>query len=181
MGGGYDSTKVEFKELYKACDLKAGDRITKAMMRNNLKYPVIGGGVEPTGFYSDFNFENAITISRAGANAGFVGFQKNKFWATDVCFVAIGKDVVTKFVFYFLKTKSYELQQHLYGGSIPKLNKNYLWNLQIPIPPLEVQKEIVKILDKFDDLINDSNKGLKAEITARHQQYVYYREKLLSF
>ncbi len=52
---------------------------------------------------------------------------------------------------------------------------------KIPLPPLAVQEEIVKILDKFDALVNSISEGLPAEIKARRQQYEYYRNKLLSF
>lgn len=52
---------------------------------------------------------------------------------------------------------------------------------EIPVPPLEVQQEIVDILDKFDALVNDITVGLPAEIAARRKQYEYYRDKLLTF
>ncbi|MGN0874502.1 MAG: restriction endonuclease subunit S, partial [Akkermansia sp.] len=50
-----------------------------------------------------------------------------------------------------------------------------------PVPPLEVQKEIVRILDQFSTLCNDLTSGLPAEIEARKKQYEYYRDKLLNF
>ena len=53
--------------------------------------------------------------------------------------------------------------------------------LDIDIPPLEEQKRIVSILDKFDKLVNDITVGLPAEIELRRKQYEYYRNKLLSF
>ncbi len=52
---------------------------------------------------------------------------------------------------------------------------------KIPIPSLEKQKQIVSILDKFEKLTNDISIGLPAEIEARHKQYEYYRNKLLTF
>ena len=51
----------------------------------------------------------------------------------------------------------------------------------LPIPPLEEQKRIVEILDRFDKLCNDLTEGLPAEIEARKKQYEYYRDKLLTF
>ena len=51
----------------------------------------------------------------------------------------------------------------------------------IPLPSVEEQKRIVKILDHFDTLCNDLSAGLPAEIEARQKQYEYYRDKLLSF
>ncbi|MEB2816577.1 restriction endonuclease subunit S [Campylobacter upsaliensis] len=202
---------VEFKELQEICKLQAGDRIIKSMMNDKAKYPVMGGGTEPTGYYHDYNFNQAITIARAGS-AGYVAWQEGKFWATDVCFVAIlpishcetsarksrqstntkskqmdchefdksnsrNDKVILKFVFYVLKANEYELKKHLYGGSMPKLDKNYLWSFQIPIPPLEIQQKIVDILDAFTELQAE----LQAELHARRKQYEYYRNKLLSF
>ncbi len=52
---------------------------------------------------------------------------------------------------------------------------------KFPIPPLEIQQEIVKILDQFLALTTDLLAGIPAEIEARKKQYEYYREKLLSF
>ncbi|ENK8198268.1 restriction endonuclease subunit S [Campylobacter upsaliensis] len=202
---------VEFKELQEICKLQAGDRIIKSMMNDKAKYPVMGGGTEPTGYYHDYNFNQAITIARAGS-AGYVAWQEGKFWATDVCFVAIlpishcetsarksrqstntkskqmdchefdksnsrNDKAILKFVFYVLKANEYELKKHLYGGSMPKLDKNYLWSFPIPLPPLEIQQKIVDILDAFTELQAE----LQAELHARRKQYEYYRNKLLSF
>ncbi|EKE90685.1 type I restriction modification DNA specificity domain protein [Helicobacter pylori R046Wa] len=52
---------------------------------------------------------------------------------------------------------------------------------KFPIPPLEIQQEIVKILDQFSILTTDLLAGIPAEIKARKKQYEYYREKLLTF
>jgi len=61
------------------------------------------------------------------------------------------------------------------------LSKKVVEKLQLPIPPLSKQKEIVAILDKFDALVNDISTGLPAEIAARKKQYEYYRNQLLEF
>ena len=66
-------------------------------------------------------------------------------------------------------------------ASVPRLSRRVLENLEIPVPPLEEQKRIVAILDRFDALCNDLTSGLPAEIEARKKQYEYYRDKLLTF
>ena len=56
------------------------------------------------------------------------------------------------------------------------VNKNFL-KIEIPLPPIEVQTEIVRILDKFTSLEAE----LEAELDCRKRQYEYYRDKLPSF
>lgn len=64
---------------------------------------------------------------------------------------------------------------------IPQLTIPMISKYAIALPPLEKQKEIVDILDRFDNLCNDISKGLPAEIEARQKQYEFYRDKLLNF
>ena len=66
------------------------------------------------------------------------------------------------------------------GMGNPKLMSNVMSKIKIPVPPLEIQCEIVRILDKFSALIVEL-KDLLAEIEARQKQYEYYRDKLLTF
>lgn len=61
------------------------------------------------------------------------------------------------------------------------LTKGRFESLQIPIPPLAVQAEIVEILDKFDALTTSISEGLPREIELRQKQYEYYRNELLNF
>ncbi len=69
------------------------------------------------------------------------------------------------------------LSENKQVGGIPAVSKKQVENFKIPIPPLEVQKEIVRILDKFTNLIYE----LTRELTKRKKQYEYYRDKLLTF
>jgi type I restriction enzyme S subunit len=174
---------VTFGELSDVTLMDAGDRVTKANMSNLGQFDVYGAGTVPTGKLDDWNRENSLIFSRAGAGAGFVNFIPARFWATDVCFVAEQKPAgpLIKFVYYWMKSQQYELMRHTYGGSMPKIDKRYLWTHPVPLPHFEVQKEIVAILDKLDALVNDNKIGLPAEIAARRKQYEYYRNKLLTF
>lgn len=73
-------------------------------------------------------------------------------------------------------------KEHVNSGmGNPKLMSNMIAKIKIPVPPLEEQKRIVAILDRFDALCNDLTSGLPAEIEARKKQYEYYRDKLLTF
>ncbi|MBW1467096.1 restriction endonuclease subunit S [Campylobacter jejuni] len=97
--------------------------------------------------------------------------MQTPFWAGAHCYTIekVVEFLNYKFVYYFLKNNQNNLIKSQYGAGIPALNKTDIQNLQIPIPPLEIQEEIVKILDAF------------TELEARRRQYEYYRNKLLSF
>jgi len=83
---------------------------------------------------------------------------------------------------YLSQTKIYKYLNSKWGAStMPAVTFGQIGSVKIPIPSLEKQEEIVKVLDKFDKLVNDISEWLPAEIKARRQQYEYYREKLLTF
>lgn len=91
--------------------------------------------------------------------------------------------LLPRYLFYVLSSDkffNYDMQ-HSKGAKMPRGNKDAVMNYPIPIPPLEEQKRIVSILDRFDKLCNDISEGLPAEINARQKQYEYYRDKLLTF
>ena len=75
-----------------------------------------------------------------------------------------------------------ELNKRILFTAVPiKINKGDIDKLEIPLPPLEVQKRIVGVLDNFEKICNDLNIGLPAEIEARQKQYEFYRNFLLTF
>lgn len=89
----------------------------------------------------------------------------------------------TAYLKYILLSKQFqdELKQNSSGGTVKGIKGSKLHQIKIPIPPLEEQKRIVSILDKFDALVNDISVGLPAELKARRKQYEYWRNKLLDF
>ena len=87
--------------------------------------------------------------------------------------------VSTRFLFYFLGRPSFlaEAEASSSAGSVKNLSVNWLGQMVIPVPPLEVQEEIVRILDTFTEL----DAELEAELDARKKQYEHYRNSLLTF
>ena len=67
------------------------------------------------------------------------------------------------------------------GGTIGRLYNDSILKTKIPVPPLDIQKRIVQVLDNFDTVCNDLNIGLPKEIELRQKQYEYFRNKLLTF
>lgn len=67
------------------------------------------------------------------------------------------------------------------GTKVVRVSGESMAKFSFPFPSLEEQEKIVKILDSFEALVNDSAAGLSGEISARQKQYEYYRDKLLTF
>ena len=88
-----------------------------------------------------------------------------------------------KYLSYYFHTNMFFLQKKrlAHGTKVIEVTPNALYDIVIPLPPLEEQNRIVEILDRFDALCNDISNGLPAEIEARQKQYEYYRDKLLTF
>ncbi|WQR69684.1 restriction endonuclease subunit S [Helicobacter pylori] len=174
---------VEFRKLGEVCEIIRGKRVTKKEILDKGKYPVVSGGIGFMGYLNEYNREeNTITIAQYGT-AGFVNWQNQKFWANDVCFSVIPKETLINRYLYYVLTN---MQNYLYSisnrSAIPySISSNNIMQITIPIPPLEIQQEIVKILDQFLALTTDLLAGIPAEIKARKKQYEYYREKLLTF
>ncbi len=170
---------VEFRKLGEVCEIIRGKRVTKKEILDKGKYPVVSGGIGFMGYLDEYNREeNTITIAQYGT-AGFVNWQNQKFWANDVCFSVIPKETLINRYLYYVLTN---MQNYLYSisnrSAIPySISSNNIMQITIPIPPLEIQQEIVKILDAFTEL----NTELNTELKARKKQYQYYQNMLLDF
>ena len=94
------------------------------------------------------------------------------------------KYFISDFLYYLLNSSSIQrtmAQKASFGGAVQNLNADIVRGIELPIPPMEVQERIVKVLDNFDTICSDLGIGLPAEIEKRQKQYEYYREKLLTF
>ena len=175
----YNPNGVFQSDLREVSSIIRGKRVTKRDVKESGDYPVISGGESPMGYYDTFNRDaNTITIAQYGA-AGYVDFQKNKFWANDVCYSILPfESVDNKYLYYTLKSKQNFIYSIRNTDAVPfSLPINTLYSIQIPLPHIKVQEEIVKILDSFTNLID----ALNEELSLRQKQFEYYREKLLTF
>jgi len=88
-----------------------------------------------------------------------------------------------KFLSYIFRTREFQMQLNKITSSTgqTKFNKTEFKKLVIPVPPLPVQQEIVRILDNFTELKTELTVELTAELTARRKQYKYYRDLLLTY
>ena len=89
----------------------------------------------------------------------------------------------TKYLTYLLQTTEFQKykEKYAHGTKVTRLNAEKFLRFEIAIPPLNEQKRIANILDKFETLAHSITQGLPKEITLRQRQYEYYREQLLDF
>ncbi len=177
---------MKWESISNLCEIKRGKIISKEFIKNNPgKYPVYSSQTENNGVLgsiSEYMYDGEyVTWTTDGANAGTVFYRNGRFNITNICGLLKPKNdlINIKYLYFILDitTTSYINP----GMGNPKLMSNVMAKIKIPLPPLEVQEEIVGILDKFDSLCNDLTSGIPAEIEARQKQYEYYRDKLLNF
>lgn len=152
----YSNAKWPMVELGEVTEILKGTAITKKDITEG-SIPVIAGGQQPAYYHNVSNRNgNIITISASGAYAGFVNYFTTPIFASDCSTIqAKNKDEVnTKYIFNILKTtqnKIYDLQQ---GMGQPHVYAKDLAKIKIPLPPLEIQEQIVAELDSYQKIID---------------------------
>lgn len=172
---------VEYKKLNEISEMKRGTSVTKKdIIEGDI--PVISGGREPAYYCDTFNRDGeTITVAGSGAGAGYVQYWTVPIFVCDA-FSIKGKDCVkTKYLYYYLSN----MQEYIYftkkGGGVPHVHISSIDNMKIPIPPLPVQCEIVRILDNFTALTSALTSALTAELTAQRKRYSGLLNSFLSF
>jgi type I restriction enzyme S subunit len=177
---------VAFKSIGEICQINRGRVMSKDYLRNNAgEYPVYSSQTVDDGVFGRINTYDYdgeyLTWTTDGANAGSIFYRNGKFSITNVCGLLKVKvdGVNTKFLLYILGTISKKYVSAGMGN--PKIMSNVMEKIEVPIPPLPIQQEIVKILDTFTTLEAELEVELEAELEARKKQYEYYRDELLTF
>ena len=175
---------TRFERLGDTCNMKAGKAILSARISekpsNITPYKCFGAnGVR--GYVSDVSHHGEFPIiGRQGALCGNVNYATGDFYATEHAVVVESKGAYLQRFLYHLLT-AMNLNQYKSQGAQPGLAVKNLENLIAPVPALDVQERLVRVLDNFESICTDLNIGLPAEIKARQKQYEYYRDLLLTF
>lgn len=176
---------VEYKALEKCCVIldKKRKPITKSA-RTNGEYPYYGAnGIQD--YVDNYIFdgtyvlvgEDGSVITKRGTPV--VTWATGKIWVNNHAHIIEELDGVSlRYLYHFLQTVDVTPLIH---GNIPKLTGKDFKNIPIPVPPLPIQEEIVRILDSFTSLTAELQTKLQAELQARQKQYEYYRDQLLTF
>ncbi|WP_298739150.1 restriction endonuclease subunit S [uncultured Psychrobacter sp.] len=177
-----DGVEVEWTPIGDVTLIKTGQAVSKQSISSNPgQYPVINSGRDPLGFIDKWNTKNdPIGITTRGAGVGSITWQEGKYFRGNLNYSVTIKDSAkldVRYLYHLLCQIQPAIHSLCTFDGIPALNAGRLKSLEIPIPPLNIQAEIVRILDTFTELTAE----LIAELTARQQQYEYYRDQLLTF
>ena len=167
---------VEYKRFDEVCTLNARigwQRLTKAEYMSKGDYLLITG--------TDFTETHEIDYSTCVYVTEERYKQDSKIQLKSGVFVVRCKDgsLENRFILHYLLSNHFQsvVEQQKTGSTISHLTQTLFSRLMIPIPPLEIQREIVRILDNFTNLTAELTK----ELTDRKVQYAYYRNKFLYF
>ena len=177
---------VEYKKLGEVCEILDSKRkpVAKGRRTSGI-YPYYGAnGIQD--YVDDYIFDGTFIL--LGEDGSVINVDKSpvlnwavgKIWVNNHAHILaeISSIANLRYLYFVLQTKDVS---SIVRGTPPKLNQENLRNIEIPIPPLSVQEEIVRILDHFTELTASLQAELQAELQARQEQYEYYNTRLLSF
>jgi len=171
---------VEWKPLGEVCLIADNLRKpVKASLRVAGKIPYYGAN-NIQDYVDGYTHDGEFLLIAEDGSASLTNYSiqwvVGKFWANNHVHVVQGNKLLNnRFLFHYLRQMNFI--PYLVGGDRAKLTKAKMLEIKIPIPSLETQQKIVKILDKFTEL----ESTLEAELALRKRQYRYYRDFLLDF
>jgi len=149
-------SNFEMVRLADVCEIKKGASITKKdTVEGNI--PVIAGGQQPAYFHNEANRNGeVITVSSSGAYAGFINYFNEPIFASDCTTIQTtdNPNLNCRFLYQMLKAQQeyfYSLQK---GGAQPHVYGKDFGELEIPLPPLEIQQQIVSKIESFQKIID---------------------------
>ena len=189
---------VEYVKLNSVCDIYDGTHSTPNYTESGVKFASvenIGNLYATRKYISEKDFEKYKIKPRIGdvmmTRIGSVGVctvvDRNEALAFYVSLALLRPQldkVQSRFLKYAIESihGRKELRKRTLINAVPiKINKDDIGKVTIPLPPIEVQSEIVHTLDNYTENVVKLQNQLTAELTARQKQYTFYRNKLLTF
>lgn len=175
---------VEYRNLGDICNILDSQRkpVTKKD-RSEGEYPYYGAnGIQD--YVREYIFDGTFLL--VGEDGSVINKDKSpvlswavgKIWVNNHAHVLSEKrGVLLRYIFHYMQTINVS---SIVRGTPPKLNQQNLRKIKIAVPPVEIQREIVRILDSFTELTAELIAELTAELTARKKQYEYYRDDLMN-
>lgn len=160
---GDDYPDWEEKRLGDVCFIKKGIQLNRDGLSIDIGYPVINGGIEPSGYTDKWNTKsNTITISEGGNSCGYVNFISEKFWCGGHCYslLKLTNNIDQLYLFQYLKMLQKNIMRLRVGSGLPNIQKKDLENILLHTPSMPEQELISSFLSSIDDLINLINQRI---------------------
>ena len=130
--------------------------------------------------------EKCILFSIVGASIGNVGLfpgERKCFLGGAICVAKVLPQYDVDYIYYCVEAHNvqHQIRRKTKGAGQATITVEDIREFKIPLPPIEIQREIVRILDDYTENVTELQRQLTAELTARKTQYSYYRDKLLTF
>ncbi|ATP59834.1 restriction endonuclease subunit S [Mesomycoplasma dispar] len=182
----YISTNLETKKISDLFEIKRGNpKFTKEFINKNPgNFPVYSGSIlnqGEIGKISTYDFEGEFLTWTIAGYAGHIFYRNGKFNTTNLCGVLKQKPEHKNNLKFF----SYILPKYTLNNVIVRkkgytiLQSSELLNIEIPVPPIEIQEKVVEILDKINSFKKEITKGLEIENQLIKKQHQYYKSVLL--
>lgn len=146
--------KLQLKDIL---ELNKGSQLNRNTLSEKGDYPVINGGIEPSGYTSVWNCsEETITISEGGNSCGYVNFLRTKFWSGGHLYtVKLKYDTIYKqYLYYLLKFNEPKIMSLRVGSGLPNIQKKSIGEFQLNfMADYDEQKAIAQVLSDMDSEI----------------------------
>ena len=149
--------------------LTKGVQYNKILLQETGLYPVINGGITPSGYTDKYNAEaNTITISEGGNSCGYINYISTRFWCGGHCYVVKEKERVDKiYLYYLLKYHEPMIKQLRVGSGLPNIQIRPLQKYKLQIHSLAEQTAIAEVLSTADKEIEIAKAKLAAHRTQK--------------
>ncbi len=148
-------TETTLKEI---CAIEKGMQKNRDSLSANGAYPVVNGGVSPSGYTDTWNTDaNTVTISEGGNSCGFVSFMETPFWCGGHCYALKNLDAKSmdpRFLFFYLKHHEKRIMRLRVGSGLPNIQRRDIEKFTVSYPPLEDQQHITSTLSSAQQEIN---------------------------
>ncbi len=168
-------TEATLKDI---CTIGKGVQKNRDSLSATGAYPVVNGGITPSGYTDAWNAnENTITISEGGNSCGYVSFMETPFWCGGHCYALKNLDIEEmdpKFLFYYLKRHENRIMRLRVGSGLPNIQRRDIEKFPVRYPRLEEQQRItlilssaqqeIKLLQQMAEKYKDQKRGLTQKL-----------------
>ncbi len=152
------------KNLSSLCTIKKGSQLNKDTLTETGDYPAVNGGINPSGYTTQYNTEeNTITISEGGNSCGYVNFITTKFWSGghNYSLQDLKKSIENLYLFQYLKHNENSIMSLRVGSGLPNIQKGAISNFLVLIPCIKEQNKIANFLSSIDKKIENTKNQLE--------------------